>query len=55
VTTQATFLRNEIVQLIERTGAELPASVEALDENGAIKAMVIDSDANCFRMTVKQI
>lgn len=31
------------------------ATVESIDEDGAVKVMVIDEDANCFRVTVEQI
>lgn len=59
-TTQEAFLRDEIVRLIsdeiERTGAEEPASCEATGEiDGVPSLMVIDSDANCFRVIVKAI
>lgn len=54
------FLRDELVQLVRdeivRREAELPASCEATGEvDGVPSFMVIDSDANCFRVTVREI
>jgi hypothetical protein len=55
----ARALRDEIVRLlreeIEEQAAALPASAEAIDEDGAVKVMVIDAEANCYRVTVELI
>lgn len=54
------FLRDELVQLVKdeivRREAELPAICEATgDVDGAPSFVVVDSDANCFRVTVREI
>lgn len=59
---RATLLRDEIVRLLEEQAAPareagdgvLP-SVEALDEDGVVKAIVIDDDANCYRITIEEV
>lgn len=38
----------------ETMGEELPHT-EKIDEDGTLKVMFIDDDANCFRITVEAI
>lgn len=56
---RTTALRDEIVRLLrealDEAGAPDPASVEPIDEDGVIKLVVVDEDANCYRVTVEEI